>query len=82
MDVPKGLIGLASWMSTTPDGTPLLLRDLRTAEIYAADGEFAVDLCPGEKRRLTSPPAAANAFSGDSNPAFSPDGRKDPLTGD
>ena len=38
MDVPKGLIGLSSWMSTTPDGTPLLFRDLRAAEIYAADG--------------------------------------------
>ena len=29
----------------------------------------------GEKRRLTSPPSAVSAMSGDSNPAFSPDGR-------
>jgi Tol biopolymer transport system component len=36
---------------------------------------FVVAIDTGEKRRLTSPPAAANAFSGDSNPAFSPDGR-------
>ena len=34
LDVPKGLIGLGGWMSTTPDGTPLLLRDLQAAEIY------------------------------------------------
>ena len=40
MDVPKGLIGLASWMSTTPDGTLLLLRDLQAAEIYAVDGDL------------------------------------------
>jgi len=38
MDVPKGLIELGSWMSTTPDGTPLLFCDLRAAEIYAANG--------------------------------------------
>ena len=25
------------WMSTTPDGTPLLLRDLEVEEIYALD---------------------------------------------
>ena len=40
MDVPKGLIGLGSRMSTTPDGTLLLLRDLRAAEIYAVDGDL------------------------------------------
>jgi len=34
LDVPKGLIGLGGWMSTTSDGTPLLLRDLQAAEIY------------------------------------------------
>ena len=36
LDVPKGLIGLGGWMSTTPDGTPPLLGDLRAAEIYPA----------------------------------------------
>ena len=40
LDVPKGLIGLGSWMSTTPDGTPLLFPDLRAAEIYAVDGDL------------------------------------------
>jgi hypothetical protein len=34
------LIGLGSWMSTTPDGTPLLFPDLRAAEIYAVNGDL------------------------------------------
>ena len=38
LDVPNGLIGhWSGWMSTTPDGTPLLLRDLQAEEIYALD---------------------------------------------
>jgi|SRR5215469_286381 len=37
LDVPNGLAGLAGWMSTTPDGTPLLLSDLEVEEIYALD---------------------------------------------
>ena len=38
LDVPNGLIGnFGGWMSTTPDGTPLLLRDLEVEEIYALD---------------------------------------------
>jgi len=38
LDVPNGLIGYWNgWMSTTPDGTPLLLRDLEVEEIYALD---------------------------------------------
>ena len=36
LDVPNGLAGLG-WMSTTPDGTPLLLRDLEVEEIYTLD---------------------------------------------
>ena len=36
---------------------------------------FVVAIDSGEKRRLTSPPSAPIAFSGDSSPAFSPDGR-------
>ena len=38
LDVPNGLIGhFGGWMSTTPDGTPLLLRDLEIEEIYTLD---------------------------------------------
>ena len=38
LDVPNGLIGnFGGWMSTTADGTPLLLRDLEVEEIYALD---------------------------------------------
>jgi len=38
LDVPNGLIGFWNgWMSTTPDGTPLFLRDLEAEEIYALD---------------------------------------------
>ena len=38
LDIPNGLIGIWNgWMSTTPDGTPLLLRDLEVEEIYALD---------------------------------------------
>jgi dipeptidyl aminopeptidase/acylaminoacyl peptidase len=36
LDVPNGLTGFG-WMSTTPDGTPLLLRDLEVEEIYTLD---------------------------------------------
>jgi len=38
LDIPNGLIGIWNgWMSTTPDGTPLLLRDFEAEEIYALD---------------------------------------------
>ena len=38
VDVPQGLVGVwGGWMSTTPDGTPILLRDLSIQEIYALD---------------------------------------------
>ena len=38
LDVPNGLIGIwGGWMSTTLDGSPLLLRDLEVEEIYALD---------------------------------------------
>ena len=38
LDVPNGLIGYWNgWMSTTPDGIPLLLRDLEIEEIYTLD---------------------------------------------
>ena len=38
VNVPEGLVGVwGGWMSTAPDGTPLLLRDLSIQEIYALD---------------------------------------------
>ena len=38
LDVPNGLIGYWNgWMSTTPDGILLLLRDLEIEEIYTLD---------------------------------------------
>ena len=38
LNVPEGLIGIwGGWMSTAPDGSPLLLRDLSIQEIYALD---------------------------------------------
>jgi len=41
LDIPNGLIGFWNgWMSTTPDGTPLLLRDFEAQEIYALDVEL------------------------------------------
>ncbi len=38
VNVPEGLMGVwGGWMSTAPDGTPLLLRDLSIQEIYSLD---------------------------------------------
>lgn len=38
VNVPEGLVGVwGGWMSTAPDGTPVLLRDLSIQEIYALD---------------------------------------------
>ena len=38
LDVPSGLTGYyGAWMSTTADGTPLLLRDSQDPQIYALD---------------------------------------------
>jgi Tol biopolymer transport system component/DNA-binding winged helix-turn-helix (wHTH) protein len=38
MSLPDGLTGVwGGWMSTAPDGSPLLLRDLSIQEIYALD---------------------------------------------
>ncbi len=37
-DVPEGLTGVwGSWVGVTPDGSPLVLRDLSIQEIYALD---------------------------------------------
>jgi hypothetical protein len=38
LNLPEGLVGVwGGWMSTAPDGTPILLRDLSIQEIYALD---------------------------------------------
>ena len=38
LDVPNGSVGSSGgWVSTTSDGTPVLLRDLAVEEIYALD---------------------------------------------
>ncbi len=38
VEIPEGLTGIwGGWMSTAPDGSPLLLRDQSIQEIYAVD---------------------------------------------
>jgi Tol biopolymer transport system component/DNA-binding winged helix-turn-helix (wHTH) protein len=37
VEIPEGTTGLWGWMGVTPDGSPLLLRDLSIQEIYALD---------------------------------------------
>jgi Tol biopolymer transport system component len=39
-EVPEGTTGWAEWVGTTPDGSPLVLRDLSFWEVYALDVEF------------------------------------------
>ena len=62
--------GFGSLLTWSPEGDSLVLVDKESdSEPY---GLFALSVESREKRRLTSPPALAR---GDSNPAFSPDGR-------
>ena len=37
VEIPEGTTGVWGWMGVTPDGSPLLLRDLSIREIYALD---------------------------------------------
>jgi hypothetical protein len=38
LDLPEGLVGVfGAWEGLTPDGSPLILRDLSVQEIYALD---------------------------------------------
>jgi Tol biopolymer transport system component/DNA-binding winged helix-turn-helix (wHTH) protein len=37
VEIPEGTTGVWGWMGVTPDGSPLLLRDLSIQEIYALD---------------------------------------------
>jgi Tol biopolymer transport system component len=61
------------YLAWSPDGNFLVISHKDSPkEPHAL---FVVAIDSGEKRRLTSPPPAPNDFSGDSNPAFSPDGR-------
>lgn len=41
LDLPEGTVGVfGPWMGLTPDGSPLILRDLSVQEMYALDVEF------------------------------------------
>jgi len=64
---------MGPYLSWSPDGNFLVTSHKDSPKEPAA--LFVVAIDGGEKRRLTSPPPAPNDFSGDSNPAFSPDGR-------
>jgi Tol biopolymer transport system component/DNA-binding winged helix-turn-helix (wHTH) protein len=63
----------APFLAWSPDGKFLVVSHKDSPKEPAA--LFVVAIDTGEKRRLTSPPSAVSAVSGDSNPAFSPDGR-------
>jgi Tol biopolymer transport system component/DNA-binding winged helix-turn-helix (wHTH) protein len=63
----------APFLAWSPDGNFLVISHKDSPKEPA--GLFVVAIDTGEKRRLTSPPPAQSAMSGDSNPAFSPDGR-------
>jgi len=63
----------APYLAWSPDGTSLVISHKDSPKEPAA--LFIVVIDTGEKRRLTSPPSAVSEMSGDSNPAFSPDGR-------
>lgn len=62
-----------NYLAWSPDGNFLVIshKDSPKAPIAL----FVVVIDTGEKRRLTSPPSALGDVSGDTNPAFSPDGR-------
>ena len=61
------------YIAWSPDGNFLVTSHKDSPKEPSA--LFVVAIDSGEKRRLTSPPPPANDFSGDSSPAFSPDGR-------
>jgi Tol biopolymer transport system component len=60
-------------LAWSPDGKSLVISHKDSPKEPAA--LFAVAIDTGEKRRLNSPPSALGDVSGDTNPAFSPDGR-------
>jgi Tol biopolymer transport system component/DNA-binding winged helix-turn-helix (wHTH) protein len=61
------------FLAWSPDGNSLVISHRNSPKEPAA--LFVVAIDTGEKRRLTSPPSAMSARSGDTHPAFSPDGR-------
>jgi Tol biopolymer transport system component/DNA-binding winged helix-turn-helix (wHTH) protein len=67
--VEGGVLGLA-W---SPDGNSLVISRRNSPNEPFALFVLAIDT--GEKRRLTSPPSGLGDASGDTAPAFSPDGQ-------
>ena len=64
----------APFLAWSPDGNSLVISDKDSPKEPAA--LFVVAIDTGEKRKLTSPPPEASGrVNGDTNPAFSPDGR-------
>ena len=61
------------YLAWSPDNNFLVISHKGSPTEPAA--LFAVAIDTGEKRRLTSPPSPLSDASGDTNPAFSPDGR-------
>ena len=62
------------YLAWSPDGNFLVISHKDSPK--EAPALFAVAIDTGEKRRLTSPPSTlSNVSRGDTNPAFSPDGR-------
>jgi len=68
---PFGVFG--PYLAWSHDGNFLVTSHKDSPKEPAA--LFVVAIDTGEKHRLTSPPPAVSIMSGDSNPAFSPDGR-------
>ncbi|MGH9843102.1 MAG: protein kinase domain-containing protein [Blastocatellia bacterium] len=64
-------VGESQSLSWSPDGKFLAFGDESLPD--GPDNIVLLEVATGEKHRLTSPPAQ---ISGDSTPAFSPDGRK------
>ncbi len=68
-----GNVVFGPFLAWSPDGNFLVISHKDSPKEPAA--LFVVAIDTGEKRRLTSPPSALGDVSGDTNPAFSPDGR-------
>jgi Tol biopolymer transport system component/DNA-binding winged helix-turn-helix (wHTH) protein len=68
------LVGVPGpYLAWSPDGNFLVTSHKDSSKESTA--LFVVAIDTGEMRRLTSPPSPVSHSSGDSNPAFSPDGR-------
>jgi Tol biopolymer transport system component/DNA-binding winged helix-turn-helix (wHTH) protein len=63
------------YLAWSPDGNSLVISHKDKDSPKEPAALFVVAIDTGEKRRLTSPPSAVSDSSGDTNPAFSPDGR-------